>query len=205
MKQFNLKQDLKLLYKAKNTFLKSILVIFTGMLFSCGNTNKEIDEIAMVEEGFPNETTENATIYYSDSAVVKVKLQAPIIDRYYGEEERSEFPEGVDVEFYDKEGNVDSKITSNWAVQYTKDELMEARDDVVVINKKGEKLNTEHLVWDRKGKEIYSDAFVKITTADEIIYGDGLLSNEDFTKYQVQNIKSIIDVKEQEASDENIP
>lgn len=175
------------------------------MLFSCGNTNKEIDEIAMVEEGFPNETTENATIYYSDSAVVKVKLQAPIIDRYYGEEERSEFSEGVDVEFYDKEGNVDSKITSNWAVQYTKDELMEARDDVVVINKKGEKLNTEHLVWDRKGKEIYSDAFVKITTADEIIYGDGLLSNEDFTKYQVQNIKSIIDVKEQEASDENIP
>lgn len=168
-----------------------------GMLFSCGNSRKEIAEITF-EEGFPNEVTENSTIYYSDSAQVKVKLKAPIIERYYNEGNKAVFTQGIDVEFYDKLGQVDSRITANWAVQEEEKGLMEARNDVVVINRKGEKLNTEHLVWNRKDAEITSDAFVKITTEEEIIYGDGLRANEDFTQYEVQHIKGIISVEEEE-------
>ena len=71
---------------------------------------------------------------------------------------------------------------------------MEVMDDVVVINRNGEKLNTEHLIWDADSKKIYTDEFVKITTKEEIIFGDGLEANEDFTKYKILNIKGTVTV-----------
>ena len=63
-------------------------------------------------------------------------------------------------------------------------------------------MNTEQLIWDIGQKRIISDAFVKITTADEIIYGDGLESNQEFTKYIIKNIKGIISVDEEPANED---
>ena len=37
--------------------------------------------------------------------------------------------------------------------------------------------------------------FVKITTADEIIFGDGFESNQDFTKYKIFKIRGTISLK----------
>ena len=64
--------------------------------------------------------------------------------------------------------------------------------------KNGEKLETEKLVWDEANKTIYTDAFVKITTADQVIMGKGLKSNQDFTKYQINEITGTINLKNNE-------
>ena len=64
------------------------------------------------------------------------------------------------------------------------------------LSDKGEKLNTEHLFWDEKKEMIYSDVFVKITTKDEIIMGEGLESNQDFSRYKFKKIKGTISVKQ---------
>ena len=73
---------------------------------------------------------------------------------------------------------------------------MEAKDGVVVINEKGEKLNTEHLVWDKKTEKITSDVFVKITTDSEVLMGEGLISNQDFTEYRILKPRGIINLDE---------
>ena len=67
-----------------------------------------------------------------------------------------------------------------------------------VRNKKGETLNTEHLIWDKKKSLIRTEGFVKIHTKDEIIYGDGFESNDDFTEYTITNIHGMVNVKEGE-------
>ena len=72
---------------------------------------------------------------------------------------------------------------------------MTARDSVVVINNKGEIMNTDELIWDEDKKIIYSNSFVKIRTADEIIYGNGMTANENFTGYVIKNITGTIKVK----------
>jgi hypothetical protein len=69
---------------------------------------------------------------------------------------------------------------------------MEARKNVVVVNEKGERLNTEHLIWDEKKEKLLSDDFVKITTKDEIFYGNGFEANQDFTKYRIYKLKGTI-------------
>ena len=69
---------------------------------------------------------------------------------------------------------------------------MEAKNNVVIVNAEGEQLNTEHLIWDRKKRIIYSNVFVKITTEDEIIMGEGFESNEQFSKYKILKPKGTI-------------
>ena len=73
---------------------------------------------------------------------------------------------------------------------------MEAKGDVVFINEVGEKLNTEHLIWNQKEERIYSEEFVKITTADEIIWGEGFESNQSFTNFKIKHIKGTILVED---------
>jgi LPS export ABC transporter protein LptC len=72
---------------------------------------------------------------------------------------------------------------------------MEARNNVVVTNSKGETLNTEQLMWDERSEKLYSDVFVKITTPDQIIFGEGFESNQNFTQYRINKIKGTIKVK----------
>jgi len=75
---------------------------------------------------------------------------------------------------------------------------MEAKYAVEVVNKTGEKLETERLIWDEQNKRIYTDAFVKITTATEVIRGKGMESNQDFTKYQIKQVTGTIQLKNDE-------
>ena len=74
---------------------------------------------------------------------------------------------------------------------------MEAYKDVVVINnEKNEKLNTEHLIWDQSKKMIFSNVAIKITTKDEVIFGDGLESDETFDKYEIINPTGVFHVSD---------
>ena len=83
---------------------------------------------------------------------------------------------------------------ANYAIKFEEDNRMEVMNDVVVVNRFGEKLNTEHLIWEANTDRIHTDEFVKITTKDEIIYGDGLEANQDFTKYKILNIKGVLNI-----------
>ena len=147
----------------------------------------------------PFETTRNAVLVYSDSAIIKLRLTAGKVDNYIsGEKPYTEFTEGVEMIFYNDDMTRESQLTADHAIHYQKSGKMEAKNNVIVINKKGEMLNTEHLIWDENEHMINTEEFVKITTADEIIYGDGLEANEDFTQYKIKNIKGTIQINEEE-------
>ncbi|MCD4730043.1 MAG: LPS export ABC transporter periplasmic protein LptC [Bacteroidales bacterium] len=99
-----------------------------------------------------------------------------------------EFPEGFKIIFYDSLLNPESQITAYYGIRYDNDKLMEAKNNVVVTSiKNNEQLETEHLVWDERKKIIYSNVFVKITRSEEVLYGDGLTSDENFSSYTIKN------------------
>jgi LPS export ABC transporter protein LptC len=134
----------------------------------------------------------------SDSARVKIILKAPVFDVYnIPENMYVELKEGVEVNFYNDSMKVYSKVTANYAIRWPDKGLTEAIGNVIVINEKGEQLDTEHLTWDEKKQLIYTDEFVKISTEDEIIYGTGLEANQEFSHYKITNIKGTINVKDE--------
>jgi hypothetical protein len=79
---------------------------------------------------------------------------------------------------------------------------MIARDSVMLKDKEGKILQTELLTWDEETDRIFTDKFVKITTPTEILYGDGLEANQDFTRYEIKNIKGRIKIEDGEKQNE---
>jgi LPS export ABC transporter protein LptC len=164
---------------------KSVAILFgMAMLFSCKPDLKTIENLTRVDEG-PVESTENIEIIYSEGAHIRMIMTAPRMDRYLGEKNYMEMPLGLHVQFFDTLMNVTSSMSANYAIRYDEDERIEAKNDVVVVNELNERLNTEHLVWDQEKETIFSDKFVKITTADEVLYGDGFESDERFNQWTI--------------------
>jgi len=162
------------------------LILFAGVLFACENDKSEIAKYES-EEVFPTQSAKEVEILYSTKGNVVFQLNAPLLNQYEGEQPFNEMPNGVKVQIFDSLNNVTTELTANYAIDSSHVNKMEARDNVVVINEKGERLNTEHLVWDKKTEKITSDVFVKITTADQILMGEGLEANQDFTNYRIFN------------------
>lgn len=174
-----------------------MLVLFLSVLSSCEN---DLEKVSLVtdKKKLPIEKSTGLVIWYSDSANIKVKVETPNLQKFDGENPLTELPAGVHVEFYDNNMNITSTLTSGYALRKDKENIMEARNNVIVVNLKGEKLNTEHLVWNQATSKIYSDEFVKITTPDKIIFGNGFEANQDFTNYKIFNIKGTITINRDE-------
>lgn len=186
------------LRNVKTTIRNTVLILCSIAFFACGNDPKKIKEITETQK-VPAEITYDTEIYYSDSAVIRVNIKTKeIIRRDVGEQPELEFPQGLFLTFYDSTGAVESTLKSDYAIHYPAEKRVVVKNNVEIVNNRKEKLNTEYLVWMREEKKIFTDEFVKIATADEIIYGDGLESNEQFTKYRIKNIKGTIAVKEEE-------
>ncbi|HCQ29628.1 MAG TPA: LPS export ABC transporter periplasmic protein LptC, partial [Flavobacteriales bacterium] len=85
------------------------------------------------------------------------------------------------------------------AVFNQKTHIFDARGNVVVKNlEKNQQLNTEHLIWNQEQGKILSDEFVKITTDEQIIMGEGLEADESFETYQINKITGTITLQDAE-------
>jgi len=179
-----------------------VLCMVATVIFLLNSCETNRDEVMAIGKKLimPSQTGKDITMLYSDSAVLKVKLQAPqmqIFDKDV-KEKITILPKGFFISFYDAFGKVSSTMKADYGVRYEMSKRMEAKQNVEVVTSKGEKLNTEHLIWDEKTKKISSDKFVKITTAKEIIMGNGLIANEDLSQYEIKEVTGIIKVDSKE-------
>jgi LPS export ABC transporter protein LptC len=174
-----------------------ILLIALGVigLMSCENDIEKINLVAN-KKSLAAESAKDIEIVYSDSAQVRIIIKAPKMEHFINQNPYIEMAKGVNVVFYKTNMVVQNRLTANYAIKYEQKRLMEAKGNVVVVNEKGDQLNTEHLFWDEVTQMIYSKEFVKITTADEIIYGNGFEANQNFSKYKIFNIKGMISLSQ---------
>jgi len=175
----------------------TFFLALTLVLLSCENDLQEVQSYSRAKTP-PIQSGRDIELQYNDSAQLKVKLKAPQIDEYGGNAPYTEMPKGVAVQFYDDSLKVNTSLTANYAIRKERERIMEAKNNVIVVNAKGERLNTEHLVWDGAKRRIYTKAQVRITTAEQITIGTGLDSDESFTDYTIENVESILTLKEGE-------
>ena len=165
--------------------LSAIVCLF--LFVSCENDIAKIKTLAITED-LPAFTAEGVERLESDSTVIRYKMQSPELIMHSNEKEPYiEFPKGVKIEKYDAKMNIISSITAQYAKNFTSDDRMEAKNNVVAVNLHGDTLKTEYLVYDTRKQKIYSDQFVKIIRKDQIITGVGFESNQDFTSYHIKN------------------
>jgi len=178
-------------------FWIAILLLLMLVLGACETNRNEVMAVGE-KKIMPSQTGKDITMLYTDSTLLKIRLEAPQMIMYDKgtKEPMTIMPKGLHVVFFDDKGKQSTTLRANYGIRYETSKRMEAKYDVEVVNATGEKLNTEHLVWDENTKQITSDAFVKITTAKEIIMGKGLRSNQDFTQYEILEITGSIRVED---------
>lgn len=150
---------------------------------SCENDMEAILKLdkqqAAVEEGKDIESI------YSQVGKVKAKLTAPLMLRHMQSPTYVEFSKGLKVLFYNDTLNIESTLTARYGKYFENDANIFLRDHVVVVNKKGERLDCEELNWDAKLEKFLSSKPVRISTPTDTLYGTGLESNQDFSDYTI--------------------
>lgn len=186
------------LYCKKALFYGLFCISMSLIVSSCKNELEEIE--AITQKKIPVESAENIEMIFSDSARVQFVLKAPVLERYIEGKDTSYvmFPKGVDVVFFDNRGEQNSSIKADYAVNYQSEEKLFLKNNVEVVNDQGDRLNTEELWWEKEKDSIYTDKFVTITTEDEILYGDTLVSNGDFSRYKIKSVEGTFNVKDEE-------
>jgi LPS export ABC transporter protein LptC len=166
----------------------SIVFLFLFLLPSCQNDLAEIQRFIKQEET-TYETISDFKTLYSDSAVVKVKIEGPTMLRYLDKDKpRQEFPDGMKVEFFTPNKRVTSRLTAKYGMRLEKDKQIIMRDSVVWESLNKEILETTELIWDEKEERVFTNKFVVIRRPGEIITGYGFESNQDFTYSKIKSV-----------------
>lgn len=165
-------------------------------MFSCSNDLETIKEISIQNQSvYPVETIKDCEIIYSDSSKVRVLLTATVMNRFNNDKKYVELKDGLKVQFFDEKGKKESELLSDYAIIDEENDIMQAQKNVVVRNINGDVLESETLNWSQEKQEIFTDDFIKITTDNEVIFGQGLVSNQNFTKYTIKKIKGTISIE----------
>ena len=154
---------------------------------SCSNDTKLVQEF-ITTEVLPIEKIEGAEMLHTENGKLKVKIIASTIERFHNQQPQLVFSNNLVVYFYNDSVLVQSTLKAEYAEINNEKKLMTAKENVILTNIAGKKLESEELIWDEKNNKIYTYKKVKITTGKEVIEGEGFVSNPDFTQYSISKI-----------------
>jgi LPS export ABC transporter protein LptC len=171
------------MYTLKHLFKSVMTMLFVLTLFSCEGNYKNVRKLNL-KDNAPIAEGRNIDVKYTDSGKVVTNLLAPLLLDYSNFSfPYQEFPEGIEVRFWNEEQKK-SIVTSDYAIRYDKTNIVDLRNNVVLITSDSMVLRAEQLYWDQKNKWVFTDRPYRIKFKDGS-YNDGARfdSSEDFTNF----------------------
>ncbi len=156
-------------------------------LTSCGEDDlKKVPSIAANKITLSKDRTYNVEVTYSDSAKVKAKGTAPILDKVTPSQGAvySEMPKGVKIYFYDDNLKSKGSITADYAINKETEKITIFRKNVVVVND-NMTFTTEELTWDENKKMYFSPAGTITTKDGNRVTGTSFTAPQDFSSYEI--------------------
>lgn len=182
----------------RKTYLKSIpTILMIGMLFACKNDIEEIKAITEDRE-IPLQIVKNGTFHYTEEGRLINTLEATELKRFGGEYPRVEVSGEFQMFIYDSLEQLDATLSATRGTFYDNERRLEAKENVMVINKNLDSLLTEELIWVQDSNLVYSNKFVQITTKDGTIFSDGLVTDSHFSKYYLKQVSGDMIVEKPE-------
>jgi LPS export ABC transporter protein LptC len=167
-----------------------VLCLIAGIFILSGCRNEaEIDALLKKEISLDIEKGKGIRMVYSDSAQVKLIVEAPEMIRSseFGQQ-KDFFPAGIFVEFIGPDRKPFSWLEANEAVREENSGKIVAKGRVVFENNRDQKLETPELIWDEQQKKVYTDKIVRITepSRGDTTYGFGFSANQEFTIFEIR-------------------
>jgi LPS export ABC transporter protein LptC len=135
-------------------------------------------------QDMPDEEFTDFVTQESDSGRVQWKLTAPKADRF--SKRKLVLLENPVIEFYDKEGNLQTTLVSKVGEYSEETRDMLAFGDVVVRSVDGDQLETDSLLWSNTRDKILSNSFVKLTRGSDVVTGWGLECDQNLNSVDIK-------------------
>ncbi|MDB4904117.1 MAG: Lipopolysaccharide-assembly, LptC-related [Mucilaginibacter sp.] len=188
--------------QAKKRLILNLPALFICMLLlgSCENSLNDIKKIASDEENKPIMRSTGVDVIYSDSAKVKARMTTPLmIEHDDATKPYREMPKGIKIVFFDDDLKEKGTITSDYAIQREKENIIEFRKNVVATNSQGETFKSDELIDNQTEKKLYSSKPVQIImTNGNIMNGTGFNSNESLYPWHIDQATGTFPVTEKQ-------
>lgn len=149
-------------------------------LVACGDTG-DVDTPA-AGAGYPEQETEAYHTRQTRAGVAVWELWGDRAESYPGDETMQ--LQGVRMHFY-QEGERAAVLTAESAEVDQQTEFTTARGNVVLVNREGDRLESEVLHWDPHKRLIHTEEFVRFTSGDQILTGYGMDTDPDLTNVHI--------------------
>jgi len=159
------------------------LCLIPLFLSSCGEDDlKKAAVISAKKVVMSKDRSIKVEIVFSDSAVVKAKGIAPILDQVNPSSgaKFEEMPKGVNITFYDPLQKVTGTLVSDYAIRKDTEQLTIFRKNVVVV-REDLTFNTEELTWDERKKKFFSPSGVVTKPDGTVLNAVNFVAPEDFS------------------------
>lgn len=179
--------------------IASVLVILAILFDACSHGSVGVSDSGATRKESPVAVTRDVQTLISDSGITRYRIEAPlwqIFDK--ADTPYQEFPEGIYLEQFDQELNVQASMEADYA--YYDENAQEWRliGNVHAMNRKGEMFDTPFLRWTQKTHRVSSDSVIHITREKSIITGYGFDSNEEMSEYIILKPTGVFPIEDEE-------
>lgn len=178
-------------------FKSSVVLFLATLLFSCTNDMKKVHDF-LADKNLPIGVSVNINSVYKDSGRITTKIKSPLFNDFSNRAKHpySEFPKGIHITRIEQNGD-STTVTGNYAISYSKTQMAEIRDEVVVTNfANNYTLYTPQLFWDQNEHFFITEKKFTLITPADTLYGVGFESSEDLTNWHAKDNSGSLHVSE---------
>ena len=176
---------------------------------SCGDNYKRVGEEAATNI-YPQGIAKNFVLTYTEAikelatqdssasrvvAILKSPINKDFDNLSFG---YKEFPEGLQLDHFN-EKKEKSVIVADYAIIYSKTNLIDLQGNVVITTHDGKKLETPQLFWDRTNKWIFTEEKFTYTNPEDatVMDGEGMDFNREFTFFNAHKTFGLMTISEE--------
>ena len=168
----------------------AVILFFLAQLTlsSCGEDDlKKAGALSKNELKDTVDTTIGVDLTYSDSAKVKAKGYAPVLNKVTPKRggQYQEMPKGVKIDFYNEFLTRTGTITSDYAIMKEAERITIFRKNVVVVNDQMT-FNTDELIWDENKKMFFSPKGVVTKPDGTFMNAYNFRAPQDFSEFYME-------------------
>ena len=169
--------------------MRIIFIFFTVIIiYSCKNDFEKISDINKYSK-IPAAITENFSLKYTDSSIVKAILDSPLnLDFTNQKFPYAEFPEGLNIRFYENE--LDStNVSANYGIIYYKTKLVSLSGNVVIQSSEGNKIKSSQIYWDPEQEWLFTEENITFSSNEYDINAKILDADRTFKLLKTGQLK----------------
>jgi LPS export ABC transporter protein LptC len=176
---------------AKN-YAFSLLALLT---LSCKNNFEDVKRINQFD-ALPVGEADTIRVVYTDSAQTLAILTAPKNVDYTNQPfPYSEFPQGLEVVFYDQ-NDKETYVKADYGIMYTRTDVVDLQGNVHITTPEGADLKTNQLYWDVNREWVFTEENFTFKNQEYDIAATTLDASRSFNKITTGPLIGSVLVKE---------